>query len=80
MATRRFRFQNYTIAADDSALPEFHAVCVTGEDADCGADSGRHASAAELDRWMAEHARDAGHTRFRRSEWTYAEVQPGDWQ
>jgi hypothetical protein len=78
--TRTFRFREYAITPDDTALPAYQAVCVAGDTADCGADSGDQPSETELGRWIAEHTRDTGHTRFRRARWDYAQVEPGAWQ
>ncbi|MEU3902038.1 hypothetical protein [Streptomyces sp. NPDC045251] len=85
MTTRTFRFRMFEVspaagaAADESAEPEFEAVCVSGDEEDCGEASGPLADAERLDKWMAEHARDTGHRRFRRAYCEYATVEPGAW-
>ncbi|MEU0389231.1 DUF7848 domain-containing protein [Streptomyces chartreusis] len=90
-ATRTFRFRKFDvtqepgsaaqpgITADETAMPEYEAVCVTGDDKDCGAASGPLEGADELARWMAEHTRDTGHSRYRRAYCEYALVEPGAW-
>ncbi|MCX5426092.1 hypothetical protein [Streptomyces sp. NBC_00078] len=75
-----YRFRAYNFTADQSTLPTYQAVCVTGDDADCGADSGPQESEENLNRWMAEHSRDTAHATFRRAQWSYVEVQPGAWR
>lgn len=75
-----YRFRNYRVSADETAMPAYQAVCVTGEDTDCGADSQDQPDEAALTRWMAEHTRDTGHGRFRRAHWDYATVETGSWQ
>ncbi|MFJ9901224.1 hypothetical protein ACIQPR_48795 [Streptomyces sp. NPDC091280] len=85
MTTRTFRFRQFEIStqsgvtADESAEPEFEAVCVSGDEKECGEESGLLADAEHLDRWMAEHTRDTGHRRYRRTYGEYATVEPGAW-
>ncbi|MEU7153834.1 hypothetical protein AB0B15_38340 [Streptomyces sp. NPDC045456] len=75
-----YRFRNYTITADKAMLPRYQAVCVTGDDADCGADSGSQPSPADVERWIAEHTRDTGHDLYRRAPWEYVRATAGAWQ
>ena len=91
MTTRIFRFRQFEISseagasgqsgvtADELAVPEFEAVCVSGEEADCGEGSGTVPDADALVRWMVEHTRDTDHRRFRRTYGEYAIVEPGAW-
>jgi hypothetical protein len=89
--TRTFRFRMFEvtqesgtpqpsgITTDESAMPEYEAVCVSGDETDCGEGSGPLEDADELARWMAEHTRDTGHQRYRRAYCEYALVEPGAW-
>lgn len=78
--TRNFRFRNYDIHPDTTAESTYAAECVTGEDADCGAQSSEEIDPSHVDHWIAEHVRDTGHGRYRRTTATYAVAEPGDWQ
>ncbi len=78
--TTRYRFRNYTISRDETAAPEYGAVCVTGDDADCGASSGEQVTPEEVEKWLMGHMRETGHKRFRRSFADYADIDPGAWQ
>jgi hypothetical protein len=64
--TTRYRFREYTVTTvlDPMALPTFEAVCVTGEDQDCGAASGQMHTPEALDR----RALRADRTRFLRAD------------
>ena len=85
-----YRFRNYQVTADETAMPAFQAVCVAdkvssdaeGDDkvTDCGEDSGDQPDEAALAKWMAEHTRDTGHDRFRGARWDYVKVEAGSWQ
>ena len=75
----RMRFREYPIAPDPQAIPTISAVCVTGEDADCGATSGHAQSADAVARWMAEHFRDTGHAAFERTTTEPLRVEAGTW-
>ncbi|WP_442807303.1 DUF7848 domain-containing protein [Streptomyces sp. NBC_01751] len=70
------RFVDYVATQDTTAEVLFSATCVTGDDADCGAKSGLRGSLDDLTRWMGEHCRDTGHTRFTRAYADYATVEP----
>jgi len=78
--TTRYRFRNYTIARDETAAPTYAAESVTGDDADCGESSGEHVTPEDVEKWLACHQRDTGHTRFRRTFADYADVEPDAWQ
>ncbi|WP_369199010.1 DUF7848 domain-containing protein [Streptomyces djakartensis] len=80
MTRATYRFRNYSVTADDTAMSAYQAVCVTGDDADCGEDSGDQPDEAALTKWMAEHTRDTGHERFRQARWDYVTVRPTTWQ
>ncbi|AEW92749.1 MULTISPECIES: DUF7848 domain-containing protein [Streptomycetaceae] len=78
--TKTFRFRNYDIHPDTTAETTYAAECVTGEEADCGAQSGEEVEAAKVDRWIAEHVRNTGHQRFRRTVASFVTAEPGAWQ
>jgi hypothetical protein len=69
-----YRFVPYTARRDDTAEVAFTAVCVTGEDEDCGAASGNLGDEDAVTKWMAEHFRDTEHPRFQRTASDYALV------
>ncbi|GHH56187.1 DUF7848 domain-containing protein [Streptomyces candidus] len=79
-----YRFRDYGITPDLLGLPDHQAVCVSGDDSECGtecgADSGLLQDGDALTRWMAKHTRDTGHRRFRAAQWGYALVEPGAWK
>jgi len=77
--TGRLRFRDYVVAPDLMAAREFGALCVSGEDADCGARAVESLDNTEVDRWIVTHFRDTGHERFERSITDYAVVQAGEW-
>lgn len=68
------RFMNYTTTQDPTGELSWAALCVSGEDADCGANSGSKTDQDEVIRWMSEHCRDSGHDRFWRMFTDYAMV------
>ncbi|MFI5746550.1 hypothetical protein ACIBBE_11515 [Streptomyces sp. NPDC051644] len=78
--TRRFRFQNYEIQPDPVGETTYAAECVSGDEADCGAQSGEKGETSNVAQWIAEHARDTGHQRYRRTVADYATAEPGEWQ
>ncbi|MFI5800896.1 hypothetical protein [Streptomyces sp. NPDC051677] len=69
-----YRFVDYKVRLDETAHAEFSAVCVTGDEADCGAFSGVMVDDERVTRWIAEHCRDTGHARFKRTYSDYATV------
>ncbi|MFJ3442628.1 hypothetical protein ACIPM2_15830 [Streptomyces sp. NPDC086081] len=72
---RVFRYVPYTIVQDPSALPEYQAYCVSGEDADCGASSGPCAAPGEVEEWQRRHTQETRHLRYRRSFADYAVLE-----
>lgn len=79
MAARSvMRYVTYKIEADLTALPEYEAVCVTGDDADCGARPACSVDLDELAAWVLSHTAETGHTRYRRGLHDYAVVVPAD--
>lgn len=79
--TTIMRFREYQVraVADPQALPTFTAVCVTGEDADCGAESGDMHDPDALVHWIAGHFRDTGHAHFERSTRAQVIAEAGPW-
>ncbi|WP_078658089.1 DUF7848 domain-containing protein [Streptomyces rimosus] len=74
MTRRIFRFVPYTIRQDTTAEPTYEAVCVSGDENECGEKSGAWLTPHPVEVWMREHARDTGHTRYCRCFQDYAEV------
>ncbi|MET9758732.1 hypothetical protein ABZ016_06700 [Streptomyces sp. NPDC006372] len=72
---RIFRYVPYSIVQDASALPEYEARCVSGEDADCGAGSGPCSAPAEVEEWQRRHTQETRHLRYRRSFADYAVLE-----
>ncbi|MFJ7193616.1 DUF7848 domain-containing protein [Streptomyces bacillaris] len=81
-ARRRYRFREYhvTTVVDPMTLPAFEAVCVTGEDNDCGATSGQVQTEDELTHWIAEHCAQTGHDVYHRTTRATLRAEPGAWQ
>ncbi|WP_060177073.1 hypothetical protein [Streptomyces sp. IMTB 1903] len=81
-ARKRYRFREYhvTTVVDPMTLPTFTAVCVTGEDHDCGATSGELHAEDELTRWIAEHCAQTSHDFYHRSTRATLRAEPGAWQ
>ncbi|MFF3376042.1 hypothetical protein ACFYXF_24190 [Streptomyces sp. NPDC002680] len=73
---RVFRYVPYSIVQDGSAEPEYEARCVSGDERDCGAVSGRHANPAEVEEWQRLHTQETGHTRYRRCFADYSVLEP----
>lgn len=73
---RHFRFVPFTIAQDLTAWPEYRAVCVSGEETDCGADSGWLPGPAQVEEWARKHTQGTGHLRYRRSFSDYMQLEP----
>ncbi|MDX3457343.1 hypothetical protein PV396_36220 [Streptomyces sp. ME02-8801-2C] len=63
---RVFRYVPYSIVQDGTAEPEYEACCVSGDEADCGAASGRHPDPAKVEEWQRRHMQETRHTRYRR--------------
>ncbi|MFI6084709.1 hypothetical protein ACIBBB_27685 [Streptomyces sp. NPDC051217] len=78
----RYRFREYhvTIVADSLALPTYQAVCVTGEDSNCGATSGALLAPDELTHWIAEHCAQSGHELYEQTHRAVVRAEPGAWQ
>ncbi|MFF7795286.1 hypothetical protein [Streptomyces sp. NPDC007991] len=72
---RIFRYVPYSIVQDASALPEYQAYCVSGEEEDCGASSGPRQAPAEVEEWQRRHTQETRHLRYRRSFADYAVLE-----
>lgn len=72
---RLFRYVPFTIVQDPSALPEYEARCVVGDEADCGAASGTCRTPAEVEEWQRRHTQETRHTRYRRCFADYAVLE-----
>ncbi|MDQ0795944.1 hypothetical protein [Streptomyces sp. B1I3] len=82
-ATRsRYRFREYhvTTVPDPMALPALEAVCVTGEERNCGAASGALNDRDELTRWIAGHCAQTGHELYEQTTRALLRAEPGAWQ
>ena len=62
------------------ALPTFEAVCVTGEDQDCGVASGQMHTPEELTRWIAAHCARTSHATYERTTRATLHAEPGEWK
>lgn len=81
-ARGRYRFREYhvTTVPDPMALPTLEAVCVTGEEHNCGATSGTLHTPDELTRWIAGHCATTGHGVYEQTARTILRAEPGAWQ
>ncbi len=75
---KTLRFVPYRIAPDPLSEPEYEAVCVSGDDADCGAASGTGETPMGVAAWQFTHSAETGHTRFRRTFHEYTVTEPAD--
>ncbi|MGW5248829.1 DUF7848 domain-containing protein [Streptomyces sp. NPDC004129] len=82
IARGRYRFREYhvTTVPDPLALPAFEAVCVTGEERNCGATSGTLHTLDELTRWIAGHCALTGHQDYEQTVRALLRAEPGAWQ
>ena len=80
--TTRYQFREYTVSTvlDAMALPTVEAVCVTGEEQDCGAASGQMHTPEELTRWIAAHCAQTGHAINERTARATLRAEPGEWK
>lgn len=77
MSTRSiFRFVDYVTRLDPAGEQVWQAMCVSGEDKDCGAKSPEVGSEEAGNDWMADHAKETGHDRFKRLYADFALVRP----
>lgn len=75
-ARRVFRYVPYVIAQDQTALPEYEARCVSGDEVECGAVSGVHHDPAGVEEWQRKHTQETRHLRYRRTFGDYAVLEP----
>lgn len=73
---RTFRYVPYSIVQDTTAMPEYEARCVSGDEAECGAESGPRLDPAEVEEWQRRHTQETRHLRYRRSFGDYAVLEP----
>ncbi|MEW2116487.1 hypothetical protein AB0945_15085 [Streptomyces sp. NPDC005474] len=78
MTRRVFRYVPYVIVQDPTAEPEYSARCVSGDESDCGAESGVRQDPADVEEWQRRHTQDTRHTRYRRTFADYAVLEPQD--
>ncbi|NLU67744.1 hypothetical protein [Streptomyces sp. HNM0574] len=72
-----FRFIPHRFIRDETALPEFSATCVHGDEFwECGAESPEYNTDQRLQRWMVDHRQKTGHNRYRRDYADYVLVEP----
>ncbi|WP_445276214.1 DUF7848 domain-containing protein [Streptomyces noursei] len=76
----RFREYHVTTTPDPLALPAFTALCVIGEERNCGATSGTLHTPDELTRWIAEHCATTGHELYEQTTRAILRAEPGAWQ
>jgi len=78
----RYRFREYhvTTVPDPLALPTMEAVCVTGEERNCGATSGTLHTSDELTCWIAGHCAQSGHELYEQTVRALVRAEPGAWQ
>lgn len=75
--TRRvFRYVPYVIAQDATAEPEYEARCVSGDETECGAESGVRSDPEAVEEWQRKHMQETRHTRYRRNFADYAVMEP----
>jgi len=75
--TRRvFRYVPFTIEQDQTAEPEYEARCVSGDESECGAQSGAHSHPGPVEEWLCKHTQETGHRRYRRNFGDYAVMRP----
>ncbi|TDU02489.1 hypothetical protein EDD99_0882 [Streptomyces sp. 846.5] len=77
--TTTMRFRNYEIKPDPSGLPLLAAVCVSGEETECGATSDEQTDPQKVGRWIAQHLQDTGHDRYQRRYADYVTAELGGW-
>lgn len=72
------RHVTYRAAQDPMGEVSRRAVCVSGDDTDCGADSGEVPTEEAAVEWMAKHTAETGHKRYQRTYTDYAIVEPAE--
>jgi len=72
------RFVTFKTTRDPIGELTWRAVCVSGEEEECGASCPEQEDDEDANEWMAKHASQTGHSRFKRFHSDYAIVEP-DW-
>ncbi|MEU7150706.1 hypothetical protein AB0B15_22110 [Streptomyces sp. NPDC045456] len=75
MSRHIFRYVPFTIRQDPTAEPTYEAVCVSGEEKECGEKSDEWLTPHPVEVWMREHSKETGHRRYRRNFQDYAAVE-----
>lgn len=70
-----FRYVDYKTTLDPAGEQTWRAVCVAGDEKDCGAKSPESGDEEAANDWMAEHTAETGHGRFKRTYSDYALVE-----
>ncbi|MFF2926071.1 hypothetical protein ACFVTP_27340 [Streptomyces celluloflavus] len=76
MTRRVFRYVPFTIEQDQTAETEYEARCVSGDESECGAQSGTHSGPRPVEEWQRKHTQETGHRRYRRNFGDYAAMRP----
>ena len=67
MTRTAFRFVPFTIVQDPDTEPTYRAWCVSGDEEECGQDSGEWITPHPVEVWMDAHVRRTGHLNYRRA-------------
>ncbi len=71
-----FRYVPYAVTRDPLACTEVSARCVSGDEAECGAESAVHVRPDAVTEWVRQHVQQTGHRRYRRSYGQYIVMEP----
>ncbi|MEU1176594.1 hypothetical protein ABZ464_02910 [Streptomyces sp. NPDC005820] len=69
------RFVDYETNRDPQGEVTFKALCVSGDEEECGAESEVCGDDESANTWMAKHTAKTGHKRFKRTCEDYALVE-----
>jgi hypothetical protein len=61
------RFVPYKVRQDPQTVPTHQVWCVSGDEEECGEDSGEWVTPHPVEMWMDAHVRATGHRHFRRA-------------
>lgn len=76
MTRRVFRYVPFSVEQDATAEPEYEARCVSGDETECGAESGTYNDPGSVEEWQRRHTQETGHRRYRRNFGDYAVLRP----
>ncbi|MFB7850777.1 hypothetical protein ACFC34_27580 [Streptomyces sp. NPDC056053] len=76
MTRRVFRYVPFSVEQDATAEPEYEARCVSGDETECGAESGTYGGPEPVEEWQRGHTQETGHRRYRRNFGDYAVLRP----